>query len=104
MQLIFSADEYRLLLELLLERERQSEIARRQGDHIVPIVQRFITHDLALALDELEDLEEFLKDEHFRLDRELGRATPGPARDELLRRCLILDHALDRVTEACAMA
>ncbi len=104
MQLTFTPDEYRLLLELLLERERQSEIAHRSGDHMIPITQKFIVHDLGLAIDELEDLEEFLKDVKFVLDRELGRAAPGPERRELLKRAALLESALNRVTEACAMA
>ncbi len=104
MQLTFTADEYRLLLELLLERERQSLLEHRAADHVAPLAQRFVVHDLGLGLDELEDLEEFLKDADFRLTAEIGRAAPGPQRDALFERRRLLEEALDRVTEACAMA
>ncbi len=104
MQLTFTADEFRLLLELLLERERLATLNHRTSDHIAPLAQKFVVHDLALALDELEDLEEFLKDEKFKLEREIGRAEPGALREEMFRRRKLLDDALNRVTEACAMA
>jgi hypothetical protein len=104
MQLTFTPDEFRLLLELLLERERQSQLTHRSGDHIVPIVQKFINHDLALGLDELEDLEEFLKDSKYRVDRELVRCKDPQAREEFVRRQRLLAEILDRVVEACSMA
>ncbi len=104
MQLTFTADEFRLLLDLLLEREGQSQLSHRTSDHIVPIVQKFINHDFALALDELEDLEEFLKDAKYRVDRELERCKDPAATQEFRRRQLLLEETLDRVLEACAMA
>ena len=104
MQLTFTADEFRLLLDLLLEREGQSQLSHRTSDHIVPIVQKFINHDFALALDELEDLEEFLKDAKYRVDRELERCKDPAAIQEFRRRQLLLEETLDRVLEACAMA
>jgi hypothetical protein len=104
MQLTFTADEFRLLLDLLLERERQSHLSRRSGDHILPIAQKFINHDLALALDELEDLEEFLKEAKGHVDRELESCKDPAATHEFRRRQLLLEETLDRVVEACAMA
>ncbi len=104
MQLTFTADEFRLLLDLLLARERESELAHRSGDHILPIAQKALNHDLRLGIDELEDLEDFLKDCSYKLQKEIDRATEEGKRDELLRRKLILQEILDRVTEACAMA
>jgi len=104
MQLTFTPDEFRLLLDLLLERERQSQVTQRSGDHILPIVQKFLTHDLALGIDELEDLEEFLKDAKYKVDRELALCKDPVAHDEFLRRHRLLEETVDRVTEACAMA
>ena len=104
MQLTFTPDEFRLLVELLLEHERESMLARHSGDHVIALVQKFLNHDLALALDELEDLEEFLKDAKFRIYREMGRCKDPVAVREFERRHQLLEEILDRVTEACAMA
>ena len=104
MQLTFTADEFRLLLDLLLERERQSQLSHRSSDHILPIVQKFINHDLALGIDELEDLEDFLKDAKYRVERELERCKDPVAMHEFQRRQILLGETLDRVVEACAMA
>ncbi len=103
MQLAFTADEFREVLELLLEHERRANLDRRTADHIVPIAQRFLNHDFALGIDELEDLEEFLRDAEFLLRRDVGRALPGAERNELMRRHRLVEEALDRVAEACAM-
>lgn len=104
MQLTFTPDEFRLLLDLLLERERQSELLHRSGDHIVPIVQKFIDHDLSLGIDELEDLEEFLKDAKYKNDRQMVTCKDPLAMEEFMRRHRLLEETLDRVVEACAMA
>ena len=104
MQLTFTPDEFRLLLDLLLERERQSELLHRSGDHIVPIVQKFIDHDLALSIDELEDLEEFVKDAEYKNDRQMAACKDPVALQEFLRRHKLLEETVDRVVEACAMA
>jgi hypothetical protein len=104
MQLTFSPDEFRLLLDLLLERERQSQLTHRSADHILPIVQMFINRDFALAVDELEDLEEFLKDSKYRVDRELEHCKDPQARAEFVRRQQLLEKITDRIVEACATA
>jgi hypothetical protein len=104
MQLTFTPDEFRLLLALLLEHERQSQLAHRTADHMVPLVQKFIDRDFKLALDEMEDLEEFLKDAKFRVDCELARCKDPAAHHEFQRRHQLIQEMQDRVTEACAMA
>jgi hypothetical protein len=104
MQLTFTPDEFRLLLDLLLEHEKQAQLAHRTADHIVPLVQKFIDRDFRLALDEMEDLEEFLKDAKFRVDSELSRCKNPTAYQEFVRRHQLIQEMEDRVTEACAMA
>lgn len=104
MQLVFTVAEFRLLTEVLLAAEHDA-LTRREAHNLASsLLQRVLTHDLAFGIDELEDLEEVLREQMLRLEREELQAEADGTRDALHQRQLLLARILDRVAEACAMA
>jgi len=102
MQLVFTVEELKVLADTLLECEAR---ARHQANNpVTPLLQKVLARDLRLGVDELEDMEQMLKDAAARLKCELDETPAGARKDELLRRQEMLERVIDRVTEACVMA
>jgi hypothetical protein len=100
MQLVFTVDEFRVLIDALLESEREELSSDHYVNSASPLLQKALAHDFGFGIDELEDLEEILKAYSARLAQQACRDND----EEAMRRRALLSRVQDRVTEACAMA
>lgn len=116
MQLYFSADEYELLANLLMQRDRElrEELARtdarefkgglRQELQVLGgLENKILGKDLQLGADELDFLAEVMNHCYRELVREIARTDRRDFRNLLQRRAELLGRVRDRVVEACAM-
>ncbi|HVO63835.1 MAG TPA: hypothetical protein VMT53_23125 [Terriglobales bacterium] len=67
------------------------------------LVGRGLSRNLQLGCDELEDLADALVRREKQLTRDIKCLTDPVAKNELERELFVLDHFLEKVTEACAM-
>ncbi len=115
MQLFFTADELKLLVEVIEHRDRElrdeaaSHPEQETGlperrDSCMRLLDRIAMRDLGFAVDELEDMVEMLTGCRASIRRELAEATLPHQLKELEARSRLLDHILDKLTEASAMA
>lgn len=103
MQLVFNIEEFRLLVRVLREQcegdlKQQTSLRESAG----ALLEKVLARDFGFSLDELEKLEEIL---HVK-EKMVRQALEDPACAELpeLRHTEeVLEHIIDRVTEACAM-
>lgn len=100
MQVVFTIEEFRLLVHILREHaEHDPSPDTLLQPTAATLLQKVLARDFSFSIDELEDLEEILKTREQATKSEAGVApTPEQAHDSD-----VLDHLLDRVTEACAM-
>lgn len=100
MQLQFTREELKLLAEILEETAATSTAALKAKSSA--LLTRVIEHDLRLAFDELEDLEDILLAHKKVLSQKLAQA--GLAnKPTLAQRAALSERIKDKVTEACAM-
>jgi len=99
-QLQFTREELKLVAEIL---EQQAALRTdRLKAASYALLDRVISHDLGLAFDELEDLEEILQSYGKLLQQQLVEAAPE-TKVLLGERERMLERVKDKVTEACAM-
>ena len=67
------------------------------------LAERGLSRNLQLGFDELEELADALAQRTRQLRRDIKGVTDPVARNELERELFVLDHFLEKVTEACAM-
>lgn len=67
------------------------------------LVGKGLTRNLQLGFDELEDLVDLLTWRKHQLTKEISQITEPSARSVLEQQLSILNHLLERVTEACEM-
>ncbi len=116
MQLWFTVDEYELLANLLMQRDRElrEELARTDAREFKAGLQeelrmlnglenRILRRDLQLGADELDFLAEVLNHCYRELVREIARTDRREFKNFLQRRAELLGRVRDRVVEACAM-
>jgi hypothetical protein len=99
-QLLFTREELKLVAEIL---EQQAALRTdRLKAMSYELLDRVISHDLGLAFDELEDLEEILQSYDKWLQQQLLTVTPE-AKLLIAAKEQMLAAVKDKVTEACAM-
>jgi len=99
MQLQFTRDELGLLAGIL---EQQASGGGKWKAASYALLDRVIAHDLCLAFDELEDLQDILSAFESSFRQQLATATPE-TRPRLAQKEQLLEKVIDKVTEACAM-
>ena len=92
MKLYFSADDFNLLADILLN----------QGDP-AGLLPRVMEHDLRFDFDELDQLREILVANWSNVSRELEACTDPQQRQALEGRQSRLENMIERVTESFAM-
>ncbi len=92
MKLYFSADQYNMLADVLLN----------QGDP-AGLLPRVMDHDLRFDFDELDQLKEILVSNWSNVTREIETCHDPHARAALEDRQAKLENMIERVTESCAM-
>jgi hypothetical protein len=92
MKLYFSAEEFNLLADILLN----------QGDP-ADLLDRVTTHDLRFDFDELDQLRETLVANWTNVSKEAEACSDPQAKQTLEARQRKLESMLERVTEAFAM-
>ena len=116
MQLHLTIDEFELVKRLTedqgrLSRDAQAPIAQLSAQlHLQDelkigrdLVGKGLSRNLELGFDGLEDLVDLLIWRKNQLTKEISQITDRIARSVLEQRLLILNHLLEKVTEACAM-
>ena len=116
MTLQFTNEELQLIVELLEERLRALDmeiahterkvyrsILEQQEKQLDQLEDKVIAHDLSFAADELEGLLDFLTVKSRELRNEISRTENREYKQMLRGRQEILEHAEDKVTEACCM-
>ena len=100
MQLQFTHEELKLVAQVLEEQSGAGEGRLRMAASA--LLGRIIEHDLRLAFDELEDLQDILNAYARSLPQRIAQASP-PIKQALAKNQQLLEHVMDRVTEASAM-
>jgi hypothetical protein len=116
MMLQLSPEELQLIVDLFEERlhgleveiarteRRNARITLEQEEKMVQEVEdRVMRRDLAFSADELEFLLDFVGSRAQQLRTELYHTDNREYRQNLRARLELLEHAHDRVTEACCM-
>lgn len=100
MQLQFTHEELKLVAEIL---EVQASLGEgRLKAASSALLGRVIEHDLRLAFDELEDLQDILEAYKKAMQQQVAQATPA-TKPTLAQKEQLLEKVIDKVTEACAM-
>jgi len=102
MKLTFTNEGYRVLVDILLKRERV-ELAQNERHRTSSLLQKALARDLSLDIAELEDLEQILKESAEALARSAAQCDTQACREKALAEQSFLESMIDRVTEACAM-
>jgi len=102
MQLTFTPEEFKALVAIMLCYESE---ARKESDRtsVRPLADKVMARDLHFASDELEDLEMLLQAHAQQLRSEMDVSTDTSVRERLAQEREVLQHIIDKVTEACAM-
>ena len=102
MQVVFSIEEFRLLVHVLRKySESDSQPYTSLQKSATDLLEKILARDFGFSIDELEDLELILKGKEKSVRESLkSENAPSP---ELRHEEEVLEHVLDRVTEACAM-
>ena len=116
MQLHLTMDEFELLKRLAQDESRLSCDAMPRLPQISSqlrvqdelgigrdLVGKGLSRNLQLGFDELEDLADSLNWRRKQLINEIGCLTEPAAKNDLERQLFVLEHFLEKVTEACAM-
>jgi hypothetical protein len=116
MQLHLTIEELELLRWLVNDENRLSCDATIQSAQLSPqpflrdgleigrnLLGKGLTRNLQLGFDELEDLVDLLTRRKTQLTQEMSRMVEPTERSVLEQDLSILNHLLEKVTEACAM-
>ena len=103
MQVVFSIEEFRLLVHVLREySESDSQPYTSLQKSATDLLEKILARDFAFSIDELEDLELILQGKERTVRESLKESANAPS-PEVRHEEEVLEHVLDRVTEACAM-
>jgi len=101
MQVVFTIEEFRLLVHILREQsETDLQPATSLKASAAALLEKVLARDFGFSLDELEDLEAIL---HVQEDKVRHAMDAAGRSAETEHEEQVLEHVLDRVTEACAM-
>ena len=106
MQLLLTLEERKIItraLEKCLAQAQGAELARKR-EIANRLLDKVLELDLRLDADELEDLSDILSSCKVEIKNRIATEMHPVARDALLDQRRILEHAADKVTEACMMA
>lgn len=106
MQLLLTLEERKIItraLEKCLAQAQGAELARKR-EIANRLLDKVLELDLRLDADELEDLSDILSSCKVEIKNRIATEMDPVARDALLDQRRILEHAADKVTEACMMA
>jgi hypothetical protein len=106
MQLLLNLEERKVVtraLEKCLAHARGEECSR-QRETANRLLDRILENDLRLSTDELEDLSDLLSACKMELKKRISVAFDPKAKTALQDQQKTLEHAADKVTEACMMA
>lgn len=115
MQLFLTTDELKLLVDIVehCDRELRERIdshpeqvneLNQKRDCCAKLLDRIVARDFAFGYDELEDMVEMLTVCRATFRAEIANLRRSELCGVLEKRQQLLDHMLDKVTEACAMA
>jgi hypothetical protein len=93
MQLHLEIDELQLLANVLLEDPRDYN----------EMLDKVLARDLRFDASDLEEIADLLAAKSRRMKDEINRQSQAAPKLELQRQLALLERALDKVTEACAM-
>lgn len=98
-------DEASLCCDAMLPLPRISGQLRVQDELGIgrDLVGKGLSRNLQLGFDELEDLADSLNWRRKQLMSQIGCLAESAAKNDLERQLFVLEHFLERVTEACAM-
>lgn len=102
MQVVFSIEEFRLLVHALRECSESDSQPTPLQKSATDLLEKILARDFGFSLDELDDLETILQGK----EKEVRKALEDPActsLPEVRHEEEVLEHVIDRVTEACAM-
>ena len=100
MQVVFSIEEFRLLVHILREYSEtgaQPQTSLQTSASV--LLQKILVRDFCFSIDELEDLEEILKAKESTLHLKPGEEYT----QDRAHTTELMGRLLDRITEACAM-
>jgi hypothetical protein len=113
MQLYLTVEELKLLTQILQGEDRRSHSetpASQQvtsdaclRDRLRVLLRRTVSRNLQLGFDELEDLADSLRWHKRKLTTEISRSEDPKSKCDLEPKLVVLEHFLEKVTEACAM-
>ncbi len=106
MQLLLTLDELRIVARALEKCLAHSHDDSSSGKRETAnrLLDKVINHDMRLSVDELEDLAEILRTCKTEMKSRIAAEHDQNARDLLQKQQTDLEHAADKVIEACAMA
>lgn len=104
MQLLLTIEELRMVARVLEKCLAQSQAAPRQREIANRLLGKVIERDLRLSADELEDLAGLLSTCRLDLKARIASEMDPSMKAALIEQRNVLEHASDKVTEACAMA
>ncbi len=104
MQLVFTVEEFRVLVHVLRDSENlvkdRPRLLRASG----LLLERILARDFCLSVDELEDLNDILHFAQDKMTRTIAKVPDQLDIEQARRDAILLDRLIERVTEACAMA
>lgn len=103
MQLIFTVEEYKALINILRECASEVHAEEQSQNPVLPILENVLNRDLCFGFDQLEDLEGILSEYRAKVKRELDKPLRRDHREALLHRERLVGHMIEKVTESCAM-
>ena len=106
MQLLLTLEERKVItraLEKCLAQAQGSEVVRKRNI-ANRLLDKILEPDLRLDADELEDLSDILSACKVEIKNRILAEMDPTAKNSLLEQRKTLDHAADKVTEACMMA
>jgi hypothetical protein len=106
MQLLLNLEERKVVtraLEKCLAQARSEELSGKRGI-ANRLLDRILEHDLRLDADELEDLSDILTSCKVEIKRRIADTPDPTVKADLVQQQKTLEHAADKVTEACMMA
>ncbi|HYA24818.1 MAG TPA: hypothetical protein VEF05_11700 [Terriglobales bacterium] len=116
MQLYLTLEELELLTRILREGDRLSRSEVPSSPHIAvdnsspeklligrDLLRGTLSRNLQLGYDELEDLADSLSRHKKELAIQIRESRDAESKSDLERSAVVLEHLLEKVTEACAM-
>jgi hypothetical protein len=106
MQLLLTLDERKIVIRAL-----EKCLGQAQGNELAPkrelanrLLDRVLEPSLHLSADELDDLSDLLATCKLEIKNRIAAENDPTAKAALLEQRRTLEHAADKVTEACMMA